>query len=56
MVHRSPGFLLTPFGWAATPLALIVSAYPDLLTDLFGMTRERMNLTALAMALAANFV
>ena len=46
----SPGFLLTPFGWAALPLALVVSAYPSLLADLFGVTRERMHLIALALA------
>jgi hypothetical protein len=45
-----PGFLLTPFGWAALPLALVVSAYPSLLVDLFGVTRERMHLIALALA------
>jgi hypothetical protein len=45
-----PGYLLTPFGWAATPLALIVSAYPALLADLFGMSRQRMHLIALALA------
>ena len=48
--HLSPGFLLTPFGWAALPLALVVSAYPSLLADLFGVTRERMHLIALALA------
>ena len=46
----SPGFLLTPFGWAALPLALVVSAYPSLLADLFGVTQERMHLIALALA------
>jgi hypothetical protein len=46
----SPGFLLSPFGWAAVPLALIVSADPSLLVDLFGVTRERMHLIALALA------
>jgi hypothetical protein len=45
-----PGYLLAPFGWAATPLALIVSAYPALLADLFGMSRQRMHLIALALA------
>jgi hypothetical protein len=44
-----PGHLLTPLGWAAIPLTLIVSAYPALLADLFGMTRERMHLIALAL-------
>src|SRR5437763_668559 len=45
-----PGYLLTPLGWAATPLTLIVRAYPALLADLFGMTKERMHLIALALA------
>ena len=45
-----PGYLLTPLGWAATPLTLVVSAYPTLLADLFGMTKERMHLIALALA------
>jgi hypothetical protein len=45
-----PGYLLTPLGWAATPLTLIVSAHPTLLADLFGMIRERMHLIALALA------
>jgi hypothetical protein len=46
----SPGFLLSLFGWAAAPLALIVSADPRLLVDLFGVSRERMHLIALALA------
>ena len=46
----SPGFLLSPFGWAAAPLALIESAEPRLLVDLFAVTRERMHLIALALA------
>jgi hypothetical protein len=45
-----PGYLLRPFGWAGTPVALVVSAYPTLLPDLFGITRERMHLVALALA------
>src|SRR6266851_9841064 len=45
-----PGYLLTPLGWAATPLALVVSAHPTLLADLFGMSRQRMHLIALALA------
>jgi hypothetical protein len=45
-----PGYLLSPFGWAATPLSLVVSVYPSLLADLFGMTQERMHLIALALA------
>jgi hypothetical protein len=45
-----PGYLLTPLGWAATPLTLMVSANPTLLPDLFGMSRQRMHLIALALA------
>jgi hypothetical protein len=37
--RRLPGFLLSPFGWAAEPLAVIVNAEPTLLADLFGMGR-----------------
>jgi hypothetical protein len=36
-----PGYLLTPLGWATTPLALVVSVHPTLLADLFGMTYPR---------------
>jgi hypothetical protein len=48
--RRCPGFLLSPFGWAAEPLAVIVNAEPTLLTDLFEMSRPRMHLIALALA------
>jgi hypothetical protein len=47
---RSPGFLLSPFGWAAEPLAAMVNAEPALLADLFEMSRARMHLIALALA------
>jgi hypothetical protein len=47
---RLPGFLLSPFGWAAEPLAVMVNAEPALLADLFEMNRARMHLIALAMA------
>jgi hypothetical protein len=49
-VHHAPGFLLTPFGWAAEPLAALVNAEPSLLTDLFGISRPRMHLMALGLA------
>jgi hypothetical protein len=44
------GFLLTPFGWAAESLAMMVSAEPSLLVDLFTISRPRMHLIALALA------
>jgi hypothetical protein len=47
---RSPGFLLTPFGWAAEPLTILVDAEPRLLADLFAISRPRMHLIALALA------
>jgi hypothetical protein len=48
--RRYPGFLLCPFGWAAEPLAAMVSAEPTLLADLFEMSPPRMHLIALALA------
>jgi hypothetical protein len=45
-----PGFLLSPFGWAAEPLAVMVNAEPTLLPELFEMGRSRMHLIALALA------
>jgi hypothetical protein len=45
---RCPGFLLSPFGWAAEPLAAMVSA--TLLADLFEMSQSRMHLIALGLA------
>ena len=41
-VHHAPGFLLTPFGWAAEPLAALVNAEPSLLADLFAISRPQM--------------
>jgi hypothetical protein len=48
--RRLPGFLLSPFGWAAEPLAVMVNAEPTLLADLFEMSQSRMHLIALALA------
>ena len=48
--NRTPGFLLAPFGWAAEPLTAMVQAEPSLLADLFGISRPRMHLIALALA------
>ena len=39
---RPPGFLLTPFGWAAEPLAAMAAAEPSLLADLFAISRPQM--------------
>jgi hypothetical protein len=47
---RLPGFLLSPFGWAAEPLAVMVNAERTLLADLFEMSQPRMHLIALALA------
>jgi hypothetical protein len=47
---RPPGFLLTPFGWAAEPLAAMAAAEPSLLPDLFTISQARMHLIALALA------
>jgi hypothetical protein len=49
--RRLPGFLLSPFGWAAEPLAAMVSAEPTVLADLFEMSQRRMHLIALGFAL-----
>jgi hypothetical protein len=38
----SPGFLLTPFGWAAEPLTAMAAAEPSLLADLFAISRPQM--------------
>jgi hypothetical protein len=46
----TPGFLLTPFGWASEPLAAMVDAEPKLLRDLFELARPRMHLIALGLA------
>jgi hypothetical protein len=45
-----PGYLLTPFGWAAQPLGQIVAAHPGLLPEVFALNRPRMRLIALALA------
>jgi hypothetical protein len=45
-----PGFLISPFGWAAEPLAVMVRAEPTLLADQFEMSQPRMHLIALALA------
>jgi hypothetical protein len=45
-----PGYLLTPLGWAAQPLATIIAAEPGLLPHLFELDRRRMHLIALAFA------
>jgi hypothetical protein len=48
--RRLPGFLISPFGWAAEPLAVMVNSEPSLVADLFEMSRARMHLIALALA------
>jgi hypothetical protein len=45
-----PGYLLTPLGWAAQPLAAIVRAEPGLLAHVFELDRARMHVIALALA------
>jgi hypothetical protein len=45
-----PGYLITPFGWAAQPLAALVQADPELLTHVFELDRMRMHVIALALA------
>ena len=45
-----PGYLLTPFGWAAQPLAELIQADPELLTHVFELDRMRMHVIALALA------
>lgn len=46
----SPGYLLTPFGWAAQPLAAMIQSEPELLCRVFELDRPRMHLIALALA------
>jgi hypothetical protein len=46
----APGYLVTPFGWAAQPLAAIIQSEPGLLTHLFELDRTRMHVIALALA------
>jgi len=45
-----PGYLVTPFGWAAQPLAAMIQSEPGLLTYLFELDRPRMHVIALALA------
>jgi hypothetical protein len=45
-----PGYLITPFGWAAQPLAALIQADPELLTHVFELDRVRMHVIALALA------
>ena len=45
-----PGHLLTPFGWAAKPLAAIIQSDPALLRHIFELDRPRMHVIALALA------
>src|SRR5271169_3607626 len=45
-----PGYLLTPFGWAAQPLAAMIQSEPGLLTHVFELDRMRMHVIALALA------
>jgi len=46
----APGYLVTPFGWAAQPLAAMIQAEPGLLTHVFELDRPRMHVIALALA------
>ena len=46
----APGYLLTPFGWAAQPLAAIIQSDPALLRHIFELDRPRMHVIALALA------
>ena len=45
-----PGYLLTPFGWAAKPLAAMIQTDPALLRHIFELDRPRMHVIALALA------
>jgi hypothetical protein len=45
-----PGYLLTPFGWAAQPLATILQSEPGLLRHAFELDKPRMHLIALSLA------
>ena len=44
------GYLLTPLGWAAKPLAAIIQTDPALVMQLFELDRPRMHVIALALA------
>src|SRR5947209_1729173 len=45
-----PGYLLTPFGWAAQPLIEMIAADPTLLPHVFELNRPRMHVIGLALA------
>ena len=45
-----PGYLVTPFGWAAQPLVAVIQAEPELLTHVFELDRVRMHVIALALS------
>jgi hypothetical protein len=45
-----PGYLVTPFGWAAQQLAAMIRSEPGLLTHVFELDRPRMHVIALALA------
>src|ERR1700726_2401796 len=45
-----PGYLVTPFGWAAQQLAAMIQSEPRLLTHVFELDRPRMHVIALALA------
>ncbi len=50
LIPSRPGFLLTPFGWAAEPLAAMARAEPAFLAHLLELGRPRMHVIALALA------
>ncbi len=43
----TPGYLVTPFRWAAQPLAAMIQADPGLLTQVFELDRSRKRLPPL---------
>lgn len=45
-----PGYLFTPFGWAAVPVAAMIQSEPRLLPHVFELDRQRMHVIALALA------
>jgi hypothetical protein len=45
-----PGYLLTPFGWAAQLVTKMIMADPALLPHIFQLDRPRMHVIALALA------
>jgi hypothetical protein len=47
---HSPGYLMAPFSWAATPLAAMLETDPSLYSALFTLSRRRMHLIALSVA------